>query len=217
VKKTALIIGATGLVGNQLLGQLLSDDTFSKVKIFVRRSTGMIHDKLEEIMLDFDNIKAQKDKIKGDVLFSCLGSTIKQAGTKANQYKVDFTYQYEFAKVAAENAVPDYVLISATSASSKSMFFYSRIKGELEAAISTLDFKKIRIVQPSVLEGHRTEKRVAEEFGAIFINFLGRYIPALQKYRSIGGDTLARAMISIYKEDLPDRIKVYRLDELFRD
>ena len=127
MNKTAIIIGATGLVGNNLLQQLLLDNDFSSVKIFVRRATGISHSKLKEFIIDFDKLELSKSDISGDVLFSCMGTTLKQAGSKSMQYKVDFTYQYQFAKLADENGVPDYLLISAASSSSKSKIFYSRM------------------------------------------------------------------------------------------
>ncbi len=218
MNKTAIIIGATGLVGSNLLRQLLSDDDFLIIKIFVRKTTAIVHEKLQENIIDFDKIDLIKNEISGDVLFSCLGTTIKQAGSKNNQYKVDFTYQYQFAKYASESGVSEYILVSSTSASAKSMFFYSRIKGELEDAVKLLTFNKISIVQPSVLEGERKEKRAGEAIGAAVINTLGKILPFLKKYRSIGGDAVAKAMICIYKKEEPgkiNKIKVYKLDELF--
>ncbi|MCF8380967.1 MAG: NAD-dependent epimerase/dehydratase family protein [Bacteroidales bacterium] len=215
MNKTALLIGATGLVGSNLLKELLLDDTFSRVKIFSRRTTGISHDKLEEIIIDFDHIEKIKNEISGDVLFSCLGTTLKQAGSKKNQYKVDFKYQFEFAKYASENKVPDYLLVSSTSAHPRSLIFYSRMKGELEEAVKKLHFSKISILQPSVLSGERKEKRTGEKFGEITINFLGKIFPFLRKYRSIKGSIVANAMVIIYKKDRPEKTRTYKLDELF--
>lgn len=215
MNKTALIIGATGLVGSNLLKQLLLDNDFSSVKIFVRRATGITHPKLKEFIIDFDKLELSKGDITGDVLFSCMGTTLKQAGSKEAQYKVDFTYQYEFAKLAAENGVADYLLISAASSSSKSKIFYSRIKGELEDAIKQLTFSRISILQPSVLAGERSEKRIGEKWGAGIINMLGMVVPFLKKYRSIPGATVAHALIELYKKKEPEMTKTYKLDELF--
>ena len=215
MNKTAIIIGATGLTGSNLLQQLLKDDDFTTVKIFVRRATGIVDAKLQENIIDFNDMESIKENITGDVLFSCLGTTIKQAGSRENQYLVDFTYQYEFAKHAAENAVTDYVLISSASANAKSMFFYTKIKGELEQAVKKLPFVRIRILQPSILQGEREHKRAAEEFGVKIIDKLGSVFSFLKKYRSITGYDLAKAMIIIYKKDDKSKIKVYELDELF--
>ena len=215
MNKTAIIIGATGLTGSNLLKKLLLDEDFTIVKIFVRRATGIAHSKLQEYIIDFTAIESIKKHITGDVLFSCLGTTIKQAGSRQNQYQVDFTYQYDFAKYAAENAVSDYVLISSASANAKSMFFYTKIKGELEHVVKKLPFMRIRILQPSILQGERNNKRAGEEIGVKFINILGNLFPVVKKYRSITGEDLAKAMIIIYKKQEIDKIKVYQLDELF--
>jgi uncharacterized protein YbjT (DUF2867 family) len=212
---TALIIGATGLTGSNLLQQLLNDEDFTTVKIFVRTATGITHRKIQENIIDFNAIENIKENITGDVLFSCLGTTIKQAGSRENQYMVDFTYQYAFAKHAADNGVNDYVLVSSASANAKSMFFYTKIKGELEQAVKKLPFLRIRILQPSILQGERKNKRTAEDIGVKIIDTLGKILPFLEKYRSITGEELARAMITIYKKQDSSKIKIYELDELF--
>ena len=215
MNKTAIIIGATGLTGSNLLQQLLKDDDFSTVKIFVRTATGFLHSKIQENIIDFNAIENIKDNISGDVLFSCLGTTIKQAGSRENQHMVDFTYQYAFAKHAADNGVNDYVLVSSASANAKSMFFYTKIKGELEQAVKKLPFSRIRILQPSILQGERKNKRAGEHVGVKIIDMLGNILPFLKKYRSITGEQLAKAMISIYKKQDSSKIKIYELDELF--
>lgn len=214
-QKTAIVIGATGLVGKQLVEILLQDDSFSTIKLFVRRSTGYIDTRIEEYVINFDNLEFYKSDIVGDVLFSCMGTTIKQAGTKAEQYKVDYTYQYEMAKLAAENKVPVYELISASGAAAKSMFFYPRIKGELDDAISKLPFPRIRIFRPSILLGNRTEKRMGEQIGASVMEFMVKKIPPLQKYRGIPAEVVAQAMVNAFKAENQERLVVYKLDEIF--
>ncbi len=203
--KTALVIGATGLVGKQLVNQLLSNERYTAIKLFVRRPTQIEDPKIKEYLID----------ITGDILFSCLGTTLKQAGSKKAQYRIDYTYQYEFARIASENAVPDYMLISSPSANPKSMLFYTRIKGELEEAVKKLGFSKICIIQPSVLSGNRPEKRPGEEIGGKIINALGRIFPFARKYRSISGETVAKAMVALARKDETSRVSVYKLDELF--
>jgi uncharacterized protein YbjT (DUF2867 family) len=214
MQRTAILIGATGLVGRHLLQRLLEDDDFSKVKVFGRTATGIVHEKLIEKNIMFSNLALIRSEVKGDVLFSSLGTTLKQAGSKAAQYKVDFTYQYQFARCASENDVSDYILVSSTSANAKSMFFYSRIKGELENVVKKLSFKKMVILQPSVLSGNRKEERRVEKIGARFINALGKVFGFLKKYRSSSGDEVAAAMIFYAKEAQQSRIKVYKLDQI---
>ncbi|MBV5314259.1 MAG: NAD(P)H-binding protein [Prolixibacteraceae bacterium] len=192
--KIALVIGASGLVGQQLVAQLLNHPEFEKVLIFVRRKSGLVHPKLLEHIIDFDQTESWSALVQGDVLFSTLGTTIKTAKTKANQYRVDYTYQCEFAHAAANNRVPNYVLVSSMGANSKSSVFYSRIKGELEDAVTQLYFEKLLIFQPSILDGNRQEKRAGEKLGLAISRLLTRFI--LKNYRPTPVDVLAAKMIS---------------------
>lgn len=197
----ANIIGASGLVGHELLVQLLDHPEFEKVRIFVRRTTGIVHPKLEEQIIDFNQTESWKPLVKGDVLFSTLGTTIKTAKTKENQYRVDFTYQYEFAKAASENGVPVYLLVSSMGANPQSSVFYSRMKGELEDAVAKLPFRRLFIIRPSILDGDRQEKRTGEKFGLILSRFVTRFI--LKVYKPTPVDLLATKMISSSLEKVP--------------
>jgi len=199
--KVANIIGSTGLVGHQLLIQLLDHPEFEKVRIFVRRASGISHPKLEEQIIDFDFPESWKHLVKGDVLFSTLGTTIKTAKTKENQYRVDFTYQYEFAKVASENGVSAYLLVSSLGANPKSSVFYSRMKGELEDAVAKLPFRKLVIIRPSILDGDRQEKRAGEKVGLILSRFVTRFI--LKVYKPTPVNLLASKMISLSLQKVP--------------
>ena len=138
----ALVIGATGAVGKDLVDQLLKDDAFERVTAFVRRPLGIEDPKLTAHVIDFDHPEQWSHLLQGDVLFSCLGTTIKAAGSQANQWKVDYTYQYEAAKAARENGVDTYALVSSVSATPKSKIFYTRMKGELEEAVKQLGDRK---------------------------------------------------------------------------
>ena len=195
MKRIAIVIGANGLVGQILVNQLLIHAEFEKVRIFVRRKTGIIHQNLEEQIIDFDQPEKWKQLIQGDVLFSTLGTTIKKAKTKGNQYRVDFNYQYEFAKAAGENGVPVYILVSSMGASSRSSVFYSRMKGELEDAVSKLNFRKLIIFRPSILDGNRHEKRIGEKMGLAISRFLTRFV--LKKYQPTPVEILAGKMIRL--------------------
>lgn len=207
MRHVANVIGASGLVGHQLVAQLLDHPDFEKIRIFVRRKSGLVHPKLDEQIIDFDQPESWKHLVQGDVLFSTLGTTIKTAKTKANQYRVDFTYQHEFAKAAAENDVPAYVLVSSMGANPKSSVFYSRIKGELEEAVSKLNFRKLIIVRPSILDGDRQEKRAGEKIGLVISRFLTRFI--LKKYRPTPVDLLSEKMIGL----LLDKSNGFRIVE----
>jgi uncharacterized protein YbjT (DUF2867 family) len=215
MKKTALIIGATGLVGKNLVLKLMDNDDIEKIRIFVRNPTEFVSSKLEEIVTDFDNISNYKDLIVGDILFSCLGTTLKQAGSKEKQKLVDYNYQLEFAEIAMKNGVENYMLVSSTGADENSFLFYNKIKGELEVAIKKLNFKKVTILQPSVLKGSRNNNRIGEQIGAFVIDNLSTILGFLKKYRSITGKQVANAMIHFYKNPTKDSVSIYKLDELF--
>jgi uncharacterized protein YbjT (DUF2867 family) len=212
--KIANIIGASGLVGQQLLIQILDHPEFEKVRIFVRRPLGISHPKLEEQIIDFEQAESWKSLVQGDVLFSTLGTTIKTAKTKENQYRVDYTYQYEFAKAASLNGVPTYLLVSSMGANPKSSVFYSRMKGELEDAVSKLPFQRLFIVRPSILDGNRQEKRTGEKFGLILSRFVTKFI--LKMYKPTPVDLLATKMISLSLQKVPGIITIGGL-ELFQN
>ena len=126
-KLHALVLGATGATGQELVKLLLKNSDFSKVSVFVRRSISINHKKLIVHKVDFSRLNNYKDLVNGDILFSALGTTRKDAGSKKEQYLVDYTYQYEFAKMASENRVSHYSLVSSVGANDKSYFFYPRI------------------------------------------------------------------------------------------
>jgi len=212
--KTAIIAGATGLVGRQLLKQLLSDEYFKEIRVFVRRSTGIKDPKLKEYIVDFNRMDEWKKEVSGDILFSAMGTTMKQAGSKAAMRMVDYSFQLGIAKCAADNGVPDYCLVSTPGASPKSLVFYTRIRGELDRDVKTLGFDRIMILKPSVLLGKREKERKAEAFWARMIDSLS-FLPVIKSYRSIEGSIVAKAMINAVKkqEDIP--VREYKLDKIF--
>lgn len=210
--KTAIVIGATGLVGSQLVSLLLEDENYDKINIFVRRTTGVNNPKLHEHIVDFTQPDEWRHLIKGDVLFSAMGTTIKQAGSKAHQYEIDYNYQYNTAVTAATNGVKDYVLVSAIGAKTNSSFFYNRMKGELEDAVKNLPFRNITIIRPGLLYGARKEKRTLEEFGFRTLCFLNRH--GFMKNRTpIHGKEVAQAML--YAESVADGICRHVGNDLF--
>ncbi|WP_321424682.1 NAD-dependent epimerase/dehydratase family protein [uncultured Bacteroides sp.] len=192
--KTAIVIGGTGLVGTQLINLLLNDQDFEKIAVFGRQSLNIKNQKLEEHIINFTTPENWRNLVKGDVLFSCMGTTLAKSGSKEEQYKIDFTYQYTFADIASRNKVSDYVLISSAGANIKSPFFYLRMKGELETEVKKLPFKKIVIVQPAQLYGNRHERRVGESITVALSKALNK-IGLFRKRRPIHARRVAEAMI----------------------
>jgi uncharacterized protein YbjT (DUF2867 family) len=193
----ALVIGATGATGKDLVNQLLNDKDFEEVDIFVRKPVDIQNDKLKTHIVNFENPDEWKDLVKGDVAFSCLGTTLKDAGSKEAQKKVDFNYQYEFAKAAKENEVEDYILVSAYGANPKSKIFYSKMKGELEEAVRQLHFNKITIFKPGMLE-RKNSGRTGEVLGSRIIKFANK-LGLLESRKPLPTDVLAKAMINSSK------------------
>ena len=214
--KTAIIIGATGLVGSFITNKLLEDNQYTKVKVFVRRSLKIDNPKLEEFIVDFDKIELWKDKLTGDELYSALGTTIKKAGSKNAQFKIDFTYQYEVAKTALANKVKTFLLVSSAGANYKSSNFYLRMKGSLDEKVQQLNFEKIYIFRPSILAGERNEKRFGESIGIKIAGIITKIIPALKKYRPIEASKVAEAMIKSANQNLSNRIRIYEPEEIFK-
>lgn len=192
--KTAIVIGSTGLVGIELIIQLIESVNFQKIISLSRQTTGIKHPKFEEHIVNFDNGEEWKAYIKGDVLFSSMGTTIKDAKSKEKQYLVDFTYQYNVAKTAAENGVSRYVLVSSAGANPKSFSFYMKTKGKLEEEVQKLSFDAIHILRPVQLEGEREKKRWTEQIGVKFMKAVNQ-VGLLRTFRPISGKEVAKAML----------------------
>ncbi|QMT18862.1 NAD(P)H-binding protein [Planococcus maritimus] len=194
----ALVIGATGATGKDLVEQLMKDDSFKKVDVFVRRPLDIQHNKLTIQVIDFDQPDEWRDLVIGDVLFSCLGTTIKAAGNKEAQWKVDYGYQYEFAKAAKENGIERYVLVSAEFASPKARSFYSKMKGELEEAVKELGFSRLSIIKPPILM-RKDSDRNFEVLGLKIIQLVNK-AGLLRSQQPLPTEVLAQAMINSAKQ-----------------
>jgi uncharacterized protein YbjT (DUF2867 family) len=210
--KKAIVIGATGMVGTQLVQALIEDQEYSEILSLVRRTGGVIHPKLKEHIIDFDAPDTWSALVTGDVLFSALGTTLAQAKSKDAQYKVDFTYQYTVAKIAATKGVSRYVLVSSAGANAASNAFYIKMKGELENAVLSLPFEIISIMRPGILDGNRIQNRPAEKIGIIILNGLNN-LGLLKRYKPIQASIVAKAMIVGAEAK---KSATYTLDEVFK-
>jgi hypothetical protein len=208
-KLDALVIGATGATGQEIVSQLLENDSFNSVSIFVRKDPNITHSELKTYAIDFSKLEEYKELIKGDVLFSCLGTTLRDAGSKEKQYLVDYTYQYEFAKIASDNGVPIYSLISSTGANENSPFFYPKIKGKLEEAVKKLPFKTIQIFQPPTLIRQKNLIRLGEKIGIKIFGFLN-YFGILKSQKPLTVSNLAKVMIEQLKTKQKEKVKTIK-------
>ena len=195
--KRALVIGATGAVGRDLIDQLLQDDAFESVVAFVRRPLAVESPKLTVHVIDFDHPERWRQLLRGDVLFSCLGTTIKAAGSQAAQWKVDYTYQYEAAQAARENGVGTYALVSSIGADPKSKIFYTRMKGELEEAVKKLGFPACFILQPPSLV-RKGSDRFGEKAGVVMLRAFNA-IGLMRAWKPMPTEEVAAAMVRLAK------------------
>lgn len=194
MSKTAIVFGATGLIGSELLPQLFADPDYDLVVAFVRKPTGIVAAKLEEVITDFKDLDSLRTQIKGDVVFCCLGTTIATAGSQPAFRKVDYELVRWAAVAASENKVPRFIVVSSMGANADSGNFYLRTKGEMEKAVSALNFDQCVIVRPSMLLGPRKEFRFGEKVGKIVMVAFSFLIPA--KYKAIQAKQVAKAMIT---------------------
>ena len=212
ISKTALVVGANGLVGSQLLFQLLNDDNYSKVVSLVRRSMNLKHPKLDERIVDFNNLAATE--WQADDIYCCLGTTIGKAGSQEAFRKVDFTYPLEVAKLGLQRGAKQFLLVTALGANASSSIFYSRTKGEIEEAIKTLPYESVHIFRPSMLLGDRKETRLGESIAKVITKIVGPLmLGPLKKYKGIYDAQVAAAMRAMAKQNQKG-IFVHESDEL---
>lgn len=208
----ALIIGATGATGKDLVNILLQDPDYTEVVTFVRKPGGLTHPKLSEKIVDFDRLDDFADTIRGDVWFSCLGTTLKAAGSQEKQWQIDYEIPARFAAIAKKNGVPRAILVSAYGASATSNVFYSKMKGKLEDYIAELAFDQYVIFKPGMLARKDTdrpsEKAVLVVLSAI--NGLGLF----RKFRPLSTSTLAEKLAKAPKT-LPEGIHFLELNKIF--
>ena len=213
-KLHALVLGATGATGKEMVKLLLEDCNFSKVSIFVRRAINIDHKKLIVHKINFSRLREYKSLVKGDVLFSALGTTKQEAGGKKEQFLVDYTYQYEFAKMASENGVSHYSLVSSIGANKKSLFFYLKIKGDLEESVKSLQFKKIKIFQPPSLIRQPELIRSGEKNSINLLKGINK-LGFLKSFKPLLVEDLAMKIVNESLLNHRERIIIYKPKDLF--
>ena len=205
--KTALLFGASGLVGSHLLNQLIKDTNYSKIKLFVRSVTEIIDPKVEIIKTDFNNLQNHKEDVKGDDCFFCIGTTKQNSSDKDEYRKVELDIPKEIAKIAKLNLVNSFIFVSAIYANPNSSGDYVRFKGLVEEELKRLNFPKLALMRPSFLMGDRKEKRVGEKIGIFVFKLLSPLLLGpIKKMRPIHSETVAKAMIRAANENLEKNI-----------
>jgi len=205
--KTALLFGASGLVGRHLLNQLIKDTYYSKIKIFVRSEPKIIDPKIEIIRTDFNNLQNHKEDIKGDDCFFCIGTTKQNSPDKDEYRRVELDIPKEIAKIAKLNLVNSFIFVSAIYANPNSSGNYVRFKGLVEEELKRLNFPKLALMRPSFLMGDRKEKRVGEKIGIFVFKLLSPLLLGpIKKMRPINAETVAKAMIRAANENLEKNI-----------
>lgn len=189
--KKAILLGASGLVGAQLLQQLLDSPHYTQVLALVRRPLDLQHPKFQQAIFDFDH--PDKALLQGDDLFCALGTTLQKAGSKEVQYRIDCLYPAELGAIARQNGVQQYMLVSSVGADAKASGFYVRTKGELEQKIQALDFPCFIAVRPSFLLGDRKEFRLGEKIGIVLAKILRPLLP--RRYRGIEAAAVAQGLV----------------------
>jgi len=212
--KTAIILGASGLVGSSLLNLLLENDIYKEVIAFVRKDLSITHPKLTVHIIDFNKPDTFLHLVKCDDLFCCLGTTIKQAGSQEAFRRVDYYYPAMFAEIAEKNGAMQYLLVSSIGANAASSTFYLRTKGECENAVRDSGISFVSVFRPSFLMGDRKEFRLGEKLSLPFLKlFSFLLVGKLRKYRAIKASQVAKAMMLVAQDPQPG-FTVYESDKI---
>lgn len=195
--KTALVIGASGLVGTALITQLICDNFYTEIRILVRKKIDFTNSKIKQIIFDFE--KPLTELVNANDIYCCLGTTIGKAGSKEAFKKVDYHFPLETAKTALQNGAEKFALVSSIGANKKSSIFYTRVKGEIEDALMKLKYPALYIFRPSMLLGKRKEYRFGEHAGKSIMTAFSFLIP--EKYKGVHAEKVAAAMILYMKSD----------------
>jgi len=217
MKRSAVIFGASGLVGNELMRELQLNDSYEKITALVRKELDIHHSKLNQIILnDYSNLPDHSRNLTATDYFCCIGTTIRTAGTKEAFRRVDYEIPVQIADLAQKLMIPNLVIISSIGADAGSRNFYLRTKGDMEDTVSITYKGNLKFVRPSLLIGNRKEHRAGEKAGIIFMKtFSWMFKGPLKKYRGIHPRTVAKAMIRA--TSLPQNKTFLEGDDLFEN
>ena len=193
--RTAIVAGASGLIGRALVQKLINSDQYRLIYILSRRKSELINLKIKELVIDFENIDSLRFDVPIDDVFCTLGTTLKQAGSRANFKKVDYQYVVALAKLTKREGASKFLVISSMGANSKSAVFYNSVKGMTEDTLKTIGFKQLVILRPSLLQGKRTEIRFAEQVSLFIMRALNFLIPL--NYKVIKAEKVADSMLKM--------------------
>jgi uncharacterized protein YbjT (DUF2867 family) len=214
MRRSALIVGATGLVGRHCLAALLEDDEYESVAVLARRSFAREHPKLRAHVMDFDEPASYRRLAVGNDVFCCLGTTIRTAGSQQAFSKVDFSYPVAVAEAALANGAEQFLIVSALGANPNARAFYSRVKGAVERAVTGMPFKAVHVFRPSLLVGNRAEFRLAERVAISTLTPLSfLFAGPLRRYRPIQASVVGERMVTVAKMQLTG-VHVYESEQI---
>lgn len=215
-EKTALILGSSGLIGNELVQILIEQNNYKKIHLLLRRPIAISDSRCEVHIVDFDQLEKYPELFKVTDVFCCLGTTIKKAKSKEAFRKVDYVYPIEAAKLAVQGGAEKFLIVTAMGANSESFFFYNQVKGEVERSLKSLNIPSLNIFRPSLLLGERNEFRLGEKMAEKASRFLNNLmVGPLRSYRAIQAKSVAKAMSAIAASN-KNGINIFQSNEIQR-
>ncbi len=206
-QKTVILLGGTGLTGSLLLNKLIADDSYSSIKLFSRKASGNRSPKIKEFIGDILQLEDFKNDFTADEVFCCIGTTSAKTKDRAVYKAIDFGIPFTASKLATENDIPTFMVVSALGANARSKIFYNRTKGEMEQAVLDQKIPTTYILRPSLILGNRNEKRFGESLGAILMKLTNIFLVGrLKKYRAIEAECIAAAMLSLARSKPNEQI-----------
>ena len=198
MKKTAILLGATGLTGGQVLNQLIADDRYDTIKLFSRSRMDNLPNKVEQFIGDLLKLKNFKDDFVGDELYCCIGTTKSKTPNKSLYKKIDYGIPVSAAQLAKLNNIETFIVMSSMGANKNSSTFYAKTKGEMEQGVIEVQIKNTYILRPALIGGDRDEQRTMEAIGLKLIKIIQPlFVGSLKKYRIIKAKTIAKAMLTL--------------------